>query len=257
MTSTSISPRSSTRSPLVAEVVAAAAAAQAEVSGAPYEQRAGWLESLADELDANADELVPLADEETALGNTRLSGELARTSAQLRLFASVVREGSFLEAIIDHRNDEATPPIPDLRRMLVPVGPVAVFAASNFPFAFSVLGGDTASALAAGNTVVVKAHEGHPELSRRVSELAQVALSRAGAPAGDPRLGRGKRRRRRAGRGPADHGRRLHRLRARRARAVRRRQPARPPHPLLRRAGQPQPGGGDARGGDHACRRRG
>jgi NADP-dependent aldehyde dehydrogenase len=139
---------------------------------------------LADELDANADELVPLADAETSLGGTRLSGELARTSAQLRLFAHVVREGSFLEAIVDHRNDDATPPLPDLRRMLVPVGPVGVFAASNFPFAFSVLGGDTASALAAGNTVVVKAHEGHPELSRRVSELAQAALSRAGAPQG-------------------------------------------------------------------------
>lgn len=171
-------------SPSVQASVSAAAAAQAEVSSAPYEQRARWLDSLADELDANADELVPLADEETSLGGTRLSGELARTSAQLRLFASVVREGSFLEAMVDHRNDDATPPIPDLRRMLIPVGPVAVFAASNFPFAFSVLGGDTASALAAGNTVVVKAHEGHPELSRRVSELAQVALSRAGAPQG-------------------------------------------------------------------------
>jgi NADP-dependent aldehyde dehydrogenase len=147
------------------------------VARASYEQRAGWLEALADVLDENADELVALADAETYLGTTRLTGELARTSAQLRRFADVVREGSFLEAAIDHRNDEATPPIPDLRRMLVPVGPVGVFAASNFPFAFSVLGGDTASALAAGNTVVVKAHEGHPRLSRRVIELAHQALS--------------------------------------------------------------------------------
>jgi NADP-dependent aldehyde dehydrogenase len=184
MTSTSTSSRTSATSPTVQAAVAAAVAAQPAVSAAPYEQRAGWLESLADELDANADELVPLADQETSLGSTRLTGELARTSAQLRLFASVVREGSFLEVIVDHRNDEATPPIPDLRRMLIPVGPVAVFAASNFPFAFSVLGGDTASALAAGNTVVVKAHEGHPQLSRRVGELARVALSRAGAPEG-------------------------------------------------------------------------
>jgi NADP-dependent aldehyde dehydrogenase len=184
MTSTSTSPRPSATSPTVQEAVAAAAEAQHPVSAAPYEQRARWLESLADELDANSDELVPLADAETSLGGTRLSGELARTSAQLRLFAHVVREGSFVEAMVDHRNDDATPPIPDLRRMLIPVGPVGVFAASNFPFAFSVLGGDTASALAAGNTVVVKAHEGHPELSRRVSELAQAALSRAGAPQG-------------------------------------------------------------------------
>jgi NADP-dependent aldehyde dehydrogenase len=184
MTSVSTSAHAAASSPSVQEAVSAAAAAQARVSGAPYEQRARWLESLADELDANADELVPLADAETHLGTTRLTGELARTSAQLRLFASVVREGSFLEAMVDHRNDDATPPIPDLRRMLIPVGPVAVFAASNFPFAFSVLGGDTASALAAGNAVVVKAHEGHPELSRRVSELAQVALSRADAPVG-------------------------------------------------------------------------
>jgi NADP-dependent aldehyde dehydrogenase len=184
MTSVSTSAHTAASSPSVQEAVSAAAAAQAEVSSAPYEERARWLESLADELDANAEELVPLADEETALGVTRLSGELTRTSAQLRLFASVVREGSFLEAMVDHRNDDATPPVPDLRRMLIPVGPVAVFAASNFPFAFSVLGGDTASALAAGNTVVVKAHEGHPELSRRVSALAQVALSRAGAPQG-------------------------------------------------------------------------
>jgi NADP-dependent aldehyde dehydrogenase len=183
MTSTTTSPCLSA-SPTVQEAVAAATDAQPDVSAAPYEQRARWLESLADELDANADELVPLADAETSLGGTRLSGELARTSAQLRLFAHVVREGSFLEAMVDHRDDDATPPIPDLRRMLVPVGPVGVFAASNFPFAFSVLGGDTASALAAGNTVVVKAHEGHPELSRRVTELAQAALSRAGAPQG-------------------------------------------------------------------------
>jgi NADP-dependent aldehyde dehydrogenase len=171
-----------TTAPTVDEAVSAAAAAQADVARASYERRAGWLESLADVLDDHADELVSLADAETHLGTTRLTGELARTSAQLRLLAHVAREGSFLEAIIDHPDDTATPPIPDLRRMLVPVGPVGVFAASNFPFAFSVLGGDTASALAAGNTVVVKAHEGHPRLSRRVIELAHEAL--ADAPAG-------------------------------------------------------------------------
>jgi NADP-dependent aldehyde dehydrogenase len=168
-----------TPGPTVELAVAAAAGAQAEVARAPYEERARRLEILADMLDANADELVALADAETHLGNPRLPGELARTRAQLRLFARVVREGSFLEATVDHADDSATPPIPDLRRLLVPIGPVAVFAASNFPFAFSVLGGDTASALAAGNTVVVKAHEGHPRLSRRVMELAHQALGSA------------------------------------------------------------------------------
>ncbi|CAN5527136.1 aldehyde dehydrogenase (NADP(+)) [soil metagenome] len=168
----------------VPEAVTAAATAQDAVARASYANRATWLEALADTLDTHAEELVPLADTETHLGHTRLTGELARTSAQLRLFASVVREGSFLEATIDHDDPSATPPIPDLRRMLVPLGPVAVFAAVNFPFAFSVLGGDTASALAAGNPVVVKAHEGHPGLSRRVAELAIGVLSESGAPAG-------------------------------------------------------------------------
>jgi NADP-dependent aldehyde dehydrogenase len=175
---------STTHSTSVARAVQSAADAQPAVARASYEDRAGWLDALAAALDADADELVTVADAETHLGSPRLPGELTRTSAQLRLFASVVREGRFLEAVIDHPDDSATPPIPDLRRILVPVGPVAVFAASNFPFAFSVLGGDTASALAGGNTVVVKAHEGHPRLSRRVMELAQEALSAAGAPRG-------------------------------------------------------------------------
>lgn len=154
------------------------------VADAPLDVRAGWLDAIAAALDAHTDELVDLADTETHLGRPRLRGELARTSAQLRLFADEVRTGGFLEAAIDHSNPDATPPVPDLRRMLVPIGPVAVFAASNFPFAFSVLGGDTASALAAGNSVVVKAHEGHPRLSRRTFEVATAALSEAGAPNG-------------------------------------------------------------------------
>jgi NADP-dependent aldehyde dehydrogenase len=168
----------------VADAVGAAAAARAAVASAPHDERAAWLDALAGALDADAAELGPLADAETHLGDARLTGELARTSGQLRLFAGVVRDGGFLEATIDHPDPSATPPVPDLRRMLVPLGPVAVFAASNFPFAFSVLGGDTASALAAGNPVVVKAHEGHLRLSRRVAELAARALEQAGAPAG-------------------------------------------------------------------------
>ncbi|SEE87630.1 aldehyde dehydrogenase (NADP(+)) [Ruania alba] len=168
--------------PETERVVEAAHRASPEVAARPYAERAGWLESLAEALTAHRDELVDIADRETHLGAQRLAGEVVRTTGQLRMFADAVREGAFLEAIIDHRRDDATPPAPDLRRMLVPLGPVAVFAASNFPFAFSVLGGDTASALAGGNPVVVKAHEGHPVLSRRVLELAQEAVQ--DAPAG-------------------------------------------------------------------------
>lgn len=146
--------------------------------------RAGWLTAVADRLEGAVDALVALAEEETALGDVRLRGEVARTTGQLRLFAGVVAEGSYLEATIDHGAPDATPPRPDLRRMLRPLGPVAVFAASNFPFAFSVAGGDTASALAVGCPVVVKAHPGHPRTSARTAELVADALARAGAPRG-------------------------------------------------------------------------
>lgn len=147
-------------------------------------ERGAWLSGIADRLDAAVEELVALADEETALGETRLRGEVARTTGQLRLFAAVIAEGSHLEATIDHAVPDAVPPRPDLRRMLRPLGPVAVFSASNFPFAFSVAGGDTASALAVGCPVIVKAHPGHPRLSRRTAELVTEALATAGAPAG-------------------------------------------------------------------------
>ncbi|QJU55698.1 aldehyde dehydrogenase (NADP(+)) [Herbiconiux sp. KACC 21604] len=146
--------------------------------------RIGWLHAVAEVLDENVDDLVQLADAETSLGVARLTGEVARTSGQLRLFADVVAEGSYLEAVIDHAVPSATPPRPELRRLLRPIGPVAVFAASNFPFAFSVAGGDTASALAVGCPVIVKAHPGHPELSRRTGELVTGALRAAGAPEG-------------------------------------------------------------------------
>lgn len=167
------------------DTAATAAARAAEpLRSATDAQRAAWLGAIADRLDAHVDELVALADEETGLGEVRLRGEVARTTGQLRMFASVVTEGSYLEATIDHAVPSATPPRPDLRRMLRPLGPVAVFAASNFPFAFSVAGGDTASALAVGCPVVVKAHPGHPRLSARTAELVTAALAEAGAPAG-------------------------------------------------------------------------
>jgi NADP-dependent aldehyde dehydrogenase len=163
---------------------AAAGAARALVGSRPAD-RAGWLEHLATRLDAAADELVPLAAQETHLGVDRLQGELRRTTFQLRLFAEILRDGSFLQATIDHA-DAAWPmgPRPDLRRMLRPIGPVAVYAASNFPFAFSVAGGDAASALAAGCPMLLKANPSHPELSAATGVHVSDALGEAGAPDG-------------------------------------------------------------------------
>ncbi|WP_277213309.1 aldehyde dehydrogenase (NADP(+)) [Isoptericola croceus] len=165
-------------------VVHDAAAAQPAAARASRDERARWLRAVADGLDAARDELVAVAMRETHLPQPRLEGEVARTTGQLRLFADVILEGSFLEAIIDHADPTAAPPRPDLRRWLVPVGTVAVYAASNFPFAFSVAGGDTASALAAGCSVVVKAHPGHEVTSRRTAEVVSGALRAASAPDG-------------------------------------------------------------------------
>ena len=164
-----------------AEVDAAVAAAVAAATAwAAYPRRAEALEAVADALDARAGELAAIADTETALGGERLTGEVARTTGQLRLFAAVLRDGGYADAVIT----PAQGVVPDLRRIDRPVGPVAVFAASNFPFAFSVAGGDTASALAAGCPVVVKAHEGHPVTSDVTAEIVAGALASAGAPAG-------------------------------------------------------------------------
>ncbi|MWB99382.1 aldehyde dehydrogenase (NADP(+)) [Agromyces seonyuensis] len=165
-------------------VVAAARAAFAVTAGSTAVDRAAWLDAVADSLESNREELVGLADEESHLGPVRLNGELSRTTAQLRKFAVAVAEGSALEATIDHADPADTPPRPDLRRILRPLGPVAVFSASNFPFAFSVAGGDTASALAAGCPVIVKGHSAHPRLSARTAEVVAGALAAAGAPAG-------------------------------------------------------------------------
>src|SRR3954470_8191831 len=146
--------------------------------------RAGLLRSLAGALDGRRQEIVAVADRETALGATRLDGELTRTGYQLRLFAEVLDEGSYLEATIDHPGPSPMGPRPDLRRMLLPIGPVAVFGASNFPLAFSVPGGDTASALAAGCPVVVKAHSSHPATSQLCFDVLSRAAREAGAPEG-------------------------------------------------------------------------
>jgi NADP-dependent aldehyde dehydrogenase len=162
-----------------------AAAAAGPLAASEPAVRAEWIQAVADALDAAADELVPIAMRESSLPEARLRGEVARSSGQLRMFADALAEGSLLEVIIDTADPQAKPvPRPDLRRVLVPLGPVLVFAASNFPFAFSVCGGDTASALAAGCPVVVKAHPGHPDLSVRTAEVMIEALRTAGAPAG-------------------------------------------------------------------------
>ena len=155
---------------------------------------AAALDAAAAALGADAEELVALAASETGLTIPRLTGELRRTRVQLGLFARTVERGDHLDVRIDDPDPDFALGVPrdDLRRLLVPVGPVVVFAAGNFPFAFSVAGGDTAAALAAGCTVVVKAHPGHPQLSRRVTELVATALEGAGLPQGTLQLVEGQ-----------------------------------------------------------------
>jgi NADP-dependent aldehyde dehydrogenase len=169
----------------VAVAAEEATTATTSLAGLAPAARATMLDALADAVDERCAALVEMADAETALGVPRLTGEVARTTHQLRYLAEVVRGGSYLGAVVDLADDD-TPlgPVPDLRRMGRPIGPVAVFAASNFPFAFSVLGGDTASALAAGCPVIVKAHPGHPRLSVLTAGIARDALAAAQAPPG-------------------------------------------------------------------------
>ncbi|UNM99240.1 aldehyde dehydrogenase (NADP(+)) [Rhodococcus opacus] len=147
--------------------------------------RASWLEAVADGLESDAPALIDIAVGETHLGTVRLQGELRRTTFQLRLFADEIRRGEHLDATIDHADDTwGVGPRPDIRRVNVPLGVVGVFGASNFPFAFSVMGGDSASALAAGCAVVHKAHDGHLDLAARTAEVVVTALETAGAPSG-------------------------------------------------------------------------
>ena len=155
-----------------------------ELAACGREGRAQMLDAIAKSLDLGRDVLVQTADEETGLGVSRLNGELSRSIFQFRLFAEALREGSYIEAMIDHATETVLGAAPDLRRMLVPLGPVAVFGSSNFPFAFSVAGGDTASALAAGCPVVLKAHSSHPLTSLRSFEALVSGLSGEDAPDG-------------------------------------------------------------------------
>ncbi len=145
-------------------------------------QRAIFLETIAAAIEARREALTTITHEETNLPAARLNGELTRTTGQLKMFAGLLREGSWVSAVIDTADAERTPPKPDTRKMSVPLGPVVVFGASNFPYAFSTAGGDTASALAAGCTVVVRAHFAHPRTSALIFGAMQEAVDTCGLP---------------------------------------------------------------------------
>ncbi|WOH38160.1 aldehyde dehydrogenase (NADP(+)) [Thalassotalea fonticola] len=167
------------------EVDASGAVAGAKASFAAYkslsgQQRALFLEQIALEIENLGDDLLNTANDETGLGLVRLTGERGRTCNQIRAFANMLKDGFWVRASIDTSDAQRTPPKPDLRRMLRPIGPVLVFPASNFPLAFGVLGGDTASALAAGNPVIIKAHPAHPATSELCMLAAERALKKCG-----------------------------------------------------------------------------
>jgi 2,5-dioxopentanoate dehydrogenase len=162
-----------------------AAEAFAAYSRTPGRARAVFLRTIAAKIESIAGEIVERASRETALPAARLQGEIARTCAQLRLFAEVAEEGSWVAARIDRADPGRKPaPKPDIRSLLRPLGPVVVFGASNFPLAFSVAGGDTASALASGNTVIVKAHAAHPGTSELVGQMVRESVRECNLPEG-------------------------------------------------------------------------
>lgn len=162
-----------------------AAKAFVEYSRWPAKRRAGLLRRIAELFEANAAAIQERANLETGLPPGRLQGETGRTCGQLRMFATLIEEGWWVDARIDHADPNRKPlPKPDVRSMLAPLGPVVVFSSSNFPFAFSVAGGDTASALAAGCPVIVKPHQGHLGTSELVGLLVQQAVKDCGAPEG-------------------------------------------------------------------------
>src|SRR6204780_4905664 len=157
----------------------------ADFSRVSGRDRGAFLRKIAAKIESIAADVVERAGKETALPPARLQGETARTCAQLRLFAEVAEEGSWVAARIDNADPNCKPaPKPDIRSMLRPLGPVAVFGASNFPLAFSVAGGDTASALAAGNPVIVKAHPAHPGTSALVGHAIRESVKACGLPEG-------------------------------------------------------------------------
>ncbi|GAA4911993.1 aldehyde dehydrogenase (NADP(+)) [Mucilaginibacter defluvii] len=170
---------------LVEQALQAAQQAYSIYKNISNTKKAAFLRTIAGEITALGDTLVSRAVSESGLPTARLLGEMGRTAGQLRMFADLVEEGSWVEAVIDTALPERTPlPKPDIRRMYKAIGPVVVFGASNFPLAFSVAGGDTASALASGCPVVVKAHPAHPGTSALVGEAISKAAVKAGMPEG-------------------------------------------------------------------------
>lgn len=168
----------------VAKACALAAYASEDFADLELESRARFLEQVAGQILAIGDELIAVAMAETGLPRARLEGERGRTVGQLRMFAAEVRRGSWLDVVIDPALPERVPPRADLRRMNVPLGPVAVFGASNFPLAFSVAGGDTAAAFAAGCPVIVKGHPAHPGTGELVARAIVRAVADCGLAAG-------------------------------------------------------------------------
>jgi alpha-ketoglutaric semialdehyde dehydrogenase len=154
--------------------------------------RADFLVAVADGIMALGDELITRCMDETGLPEARLKSERGRTMGQLKLFASYIREGSWVEGRIDRADATRTPPKPDIRSMQKALGPVAIFGASNFPLAFSVAGGDTASALAAGCTVIFKGHPAHPGASEMVASAIRDAIKSTGMPEGTFSMVQGK-----------------------------------------------------------------
>jgi alpha-ketoglutaric semialdehyde dehydrogenase len=149
------------------------------------DKKAAFLRSIADEILALGDALIERAMAESGLPTARLQGERGRTTGQLTLYANLLEEGSWVEAVIDTAIPDRQPlPRIDIRKMMVPVGPAIVFGASNFPMAFSVAGGDTCSALASGCPVVVKAHPAHPGTSALVAEAIRKAAEMHNMPDG-------------------------------------------------------------------------
>lgn len=148
-------------------------------------KKADFLEKIAEILEDNRSAIVLIACKESNLPEGRINGELGRTTGQIKLFANLVREGSWVEATIDPAIPDRTPlPRADIRRMLTPLGPVVVFGASNFPLAFSTAGGDTISALAAGCPVIYKGHPAHPDTSKFVAQCITQAVEKSGLPSG-------------------------------------------------------------------------
>lgn len=169
----------------VGTAVEAAAAAGPALASLGHMQTAELLDAVGAAILLAGEEVVRAADQETALGERRLKGELDRAAVQFHLAAAYLRSGEHFQAVIDPADSSYRPaPRPDLRRIMIPIGPLAVFAASNFPFAFGVAGTDTAAALAAGCPVVVKAHPGHPATSQLLGECIHRACSEFGLPAG-------------------------------------------------------------------------